>query len=586
MADSLSGDGPQRSRRSRTGCNECRRRHWKCDEAKPSCSFCQTAARACVYSRQISWGGRQFRKSRFGSCLKSGATVLSVAVSGRKFVASCFIPLELSGSRCEEQRSPTEDFVYTCSPQRTAGATVVTNASSRECNKSALYKAQFSSSAEDHVGDLPRSVTAMPISLPPEFESLFDYFVHAMTVSISCHKGIQDEICSVVVPMALEVPYLLSATLALAAAHRQTSGLPAGDCQFEWMKGRSLKQLRLGLDGFSPTENDQILATILLLCMAEVISPTAGASSWRSHLYGAATIFAQADRSSGTSVSNISVFLRRKYRALQAVALACCSKKFEAQILPTASSSDDCFDSSDDIATDIDDLAGYSTDLRPIFEEINNLERTQNDLDHGDGWSCDCRPAPPHFDCNSPLEHKSHVLFDRIRSLMAKKKKKDTPGKQRDGAPGRLPEYISRDLCVLDEAYHHMALLQVFRRGSLSVPASVIDDSRRSILHLLSTLTYQARPCPSVAALPPLFVAGILCSEESDRAKVRDLLKVMWVNYGMGNVRTCRSVLQEWWRRQDETPEDTACPSAFADWLNQQGTVNLELSLSCHVCFY
>lgn len=481
-----------------------------------------------------------------------------------------FLLLELSGSHDEEQRSSAEDFIYTCLPQRTAGAATATVASRQEGVNTAPHRGRPSKSiVGDHVGNLPPSLTARPMSLPQEFQSLFDYFVHSMTVSISCHKGIQDEICSVIVPMALEVPYLLSATLALAAAHRQTSGFGEGDCQLELMKGRSLKQLRLVLDGFNPTESDQVLATILLLCMAEVISPTAGASSWRSHLYGAATLFSRSSSTGGASVSNISGFLRRKYRALQAIALACCSKKFDAQISPISSPSEEVFGGDDDHITEIDDLAGYSTDLRPIFQEINELERNQNDQYRDDGFSCACAPGPPHFDCNSPLEHTSHILFDRIRLLMVEKKK--TSWKDRNGDAGRLPRHICRDLCMLDEAYHHMALLQVFQRGSLSVPVHVIDDSRRSVLRLLSSLTYQASPCPSVAALPPLFVAGILCTEDSDRAQVRSLLKTMWVNYGMGNVRTCRNVLQEWWRQQDERPDETACPWAFADWLNQQG---------------
>ncbi|OAP60921.1 hypothetical protein AYL99_05923 [Fonsecaea erecta] len=336
--------------------------------------------------------------------------------------------------------------------------------------------------------------------------------------------------------MAMQVPHLLSATLALAAAHRRTSGLFEGDCQFELMKGNSLTQLRSALDRFSPTENDNILATTLLLCMAEVISPATSTSSWRSHLYGAATLSAQHGRSSGASVSSISNFLRRKYRALQAVALACSSKRFEGRILTANDDECDAY---------IDDLAGYSTTLLPIFEDINDLERLREDC--VSDFSCDCPPGPPHFDCNSPLEHQSHLLFDRIRDLMAQRKMSWTEGE------GDLPWPVYHDLYLVDEAHHHMALLQVFRRGSLSVPLQMIDDSRRAILDRLSAVTYQSGPCPGVAALPPLFVAGILCTNKSDRDKVRSLLKTMWMHYGMGNVRTCQTVLQKLWKQQDES---------------------------------
>ncbi|KEF55203.1 uncharacterized protein A1O9_08857 [Exophiala aquamarina CBS 119918] len=368
-----------------------------------------------------------------------------------------------------------------------------------------------------------------------EFQPLLDYFVHGMTISISCHKGIQDDICSTIVPMSLRVPHLLSAVLALAAAHRQSSGLAEGDCQFELMKGRSLKQLRSALTQFSPTDNDQILATTLILCMAEVISPTSAVSSWRSHLYGAATLSSQHSTSSGCSQSSTSAFLRRKFQALQAIALACGAQSYDGHILEAATGQCDAH---------IDDLAGYSTNLFPIFQEINNLERTQDFPDPE--FACDSPPGPPHFDCTSPLEHKSHLLFDRIRALMAQRK---LPESQNNGG---LPWVTSHELYLLDEAYHHMALLQVSRRGSLSVPLQVIKDSRQSILACLTAITYQSGPCPGVAALPPLFVAGTLCTNQSDRDMVRGLLKALWMNYGMGNVRSCQTVLQRWWKYQDE----------------------------------
>ena len=74
-------DKPRPSQRSRSGCDECRRRHWKCNEAKPTCAFCQTSNRTCVYSRQLSWGGRAFNKSRFRKCLKSRTVAVAIVAS-------------------------------------------------------------------------------------------------------------------------------------------------------------------------------------------------------------------------------------------------------------------------------------------------------------------------------------------------------------------------------------------------------------------------------------------------------------------------------------------------------------------------
>jgi hypothetical protein len=72
------------TRRSRTGCNECRRRHRKCNEIKPTCAYCDSVGVQCVYGRKFSWGGRPFKKSRFGKCLDAGATTVSIHTSGGK----------------------------------------------------------------------------------------------------------------------------------------------------------------------------------------------------------------------------------------------------------------------------------------------------------------------------------------------------------------------------------------------------------------------------------------------------------------------------------------------------------------------
>jgi hypothetical protein len=62
--------------RSRQGCAECRRRHRRCDEVKPVCGYCKSVGRDCNYTRQLAWGGRPFKKSRFGKCLEAGVQLI------------------------------------------------------------------------------------------------------------------------------------------------------------------------------------------------------------------------------------------------------------------------------------------------------------------------------------------------------------------------------------------------------------------------------------------------------------------------------------------------------------------------------
>lgn len=73
--------GTSKLKRSRNGCNECRRLHRRCDEEKPACLNCREAGKACSYQRPLSWGGRPFRKSTFGYALESGVVEIPIVDS-------------------------------------------------------------------------------------------------------------------------------------------------------------------------------------------------------------------------------------------------------------------------------------------------------------------------------------------------------------------------------------------------------------------------------------------------------------------------------------------------------------------------
>lgn len=109
-------------------------------------------------------------------------------------------------------------------------------------------------------------------------------------------------------------------------------------------------------------------------------------------------------------------------------------------------------------APDLDDLAGFSSHLFPIFRAINNLSTLREDV----GFTCPCPPGPPHLECMSPVMHQSHILFDRVRSLLEERKSRSN-----------LPDQVRLDFELLDEAYHHLAILQIYVHGSLSVPLSL-----------------------------------------------------------------------------------------------------------------
>ncbi|KAF2804799.1 uncharacterized protein BDZ99DRAFT_143349 [Mytilinidion resinicola] len=240
-----------------------------------------------------------------------------------------------------------------------------------------------------------------------------------------------------------------------------------------------------------------MLATTIILCMAEITLSSTGKTSWRMHLQGASALIEKLHHNGNhPSNSTTVIFLARKYQALQAIALACGKSPLDRSFLLVGTGDDQA---------KIDDLAGYSRDLLPVFQGISALDKTLESYESQ--FVCEEAPGSLHFSCNSLLEHKSHLIFDRVRVLMAKRTLPSSV------SYGSLAQCTRKDLFLLDEAYHRMAILQIYLRGSLSVPYHTVEDSRQRILACLYSMTYYASPCPGVAALPPLFVAGCLCSD-------------------------------------------------------------------------
>lgn len=51
-------------KRSRNGCHNCKKQKIKCNEVKPTCSYCLKTGVKCDYSLKLTWGGRPYKKVR------------------------------------------------------------------------------------------------------------------------------------------------------------------------------------------------------------------------------------------------------------------------------------------------------------------------------------------------------------------------------------------------------------------------------------------------------------------------------------------------------------------------------------------
>lgn len=205
---------------------------------------------------------------------------------------------------------------------------------------------------------------------------LLDHFMSCTSLSLSCHPIIQSDFCTVLVPMALETPHLLAALLSFAATHRLALGLPQCQSQLDFLKCVSLQQLQaaLGPQQRQSTQlSDAVVATTLTLCTTDIISGSrTPGSSWRLHLQGTAVIISdhlQHIRDSPEELSPSESLLWRWYLSIETLSLLCGN----LAISPSPSSRTALQMRRIINNNEIDDLAGFSSSLIPVFGDINLL---------------------------------------------------------------------------------------------------------------------------------------------------------------------------------------------------------------------
>lgn len=236
-----------RAKRSRNGCNECRRLHRRCDERKAGCQNCKDVGKSCSYNRTLSWGGRPFSKSPFRVALEGGvgegeiATGDSSGDSGELIIPSSGLVV------CSNAR-PGKSFVYgqvsnPDSPHRP----LLTRDIKR--TPSVLF-----ASSLDHVrqpswscpSGTP-SLLAWVSWLSEHHRLLFDHFSNVTIRIFHDHSVTQFDIRSNLISMAAETNHgfsLLCAILSLSSTHQMNLGLVHDREEIEYWRDMSTGHLR------------------------------------------------------------------------------------------------------------------------------------------------------------------------------------------------------------------------------------------------------------------------------------------------------------------------------------------------------
>jgi hypothetical protein len=381
---------------------------------------------------------------------------------------------------------------------------------------------------ENNSGDwLPLTLKTLP-SLSVTERSLLFHFMHKASHITCCHAKVQKELCELVIPMAVEVPSLMYATLAWAAIHKVALSRKLDEVSdrsrlVASLKTKSIEYLRTELQEPNEGMLDALLATVRTLCQLEIHSGSDGNSVWRLHIKGAKALMTSIKRSNRSTCSR-SRLLCRWYASLESLAA------LTPSTYPSEAGQNDALSKKIPESVYLDDYNGYSTDLSLILGEIGAAaERGQTN-------------TPLTKAC---LEEQADELEQAVHRIM-----------QRDnnhvlvfypGVAEKLSQQDILEYSLCNQAYQHTALIHIQRRlRGLPSNTPAIQHSVKRIIEFVGGIAPAYGLSPAIVLTTPLFTAGCEALGE-DRNMIRGLLARLYDMLRIRNIKLALEVLEEHW---------------------------------------
>ncbi|KAJ9631280.1 hypothetical protein H2204_008222 [Knufia peltigerae] len=398
--------------------------------------------------------------------------------------------------------------------------------------------------------DLAIPMSVDPLSfMAPSDRHLLQYFMYNASRALATHSLVHQEVCEVILPMAVVNQALLHATLALAAIHRNSFMFNAhntlgdnGKDDVAHFTTTSIAHLRRELQKPAGDSLGPKLATIRTLFLCEAISGSPTLRTWRSHFLGAKALFSSMEWERG--IQDIKKdpslpFLRRWYNITEA--LVALTPEGLAEESPDFSGPRSLCGPNDS-QTCIDAYTGCTDDLAGALREIGALARERRRRTKGPGL----RPQLS--------EAEFLRMADRLEMLIQGMITRDRSGTavyNVSGPPGlSVKEFEEFLLC--NEAYQHTALIHIHRQiRLLSSDSPLIQDCVKRIIDCVSRIKPAATLSPLTLLTTPLFTAG--CEARgTDRGKIIVLLKEMYNHLHLPNMKRALEVLEDfWWASAD-----------------------------------
>ncbi|KAG9591980.1 hypothetical protein KCU77_g3772, partial [Aureobasidium melanogenum] len=368
--------------------------------------------------------------------------------------------------------------------------------------------------------------------------SLLDHFINGTSHVISCHSKVQEDVCRVIVPAALQSPTLFYATAALSAIHQKSRlGFDSDDLRQDPLISRLLSNSLFGLQSDllekDVNKSSVLLATIRTLFLCEVHAGGDRPGTWRAHFEGAKALMLDIESWAGYSSKqrdSTRYFLKRWYNMTESF-VALTTDGLASGQLARFGPRTLCGDEEEKVY--LDEYAGFATDLTPIFREIGAAawERRNHSL--------------PTILSEGDLDEEAASLATCIWTRLDEQKLK--PPRFRPGVEEQLSTRQKDDFLACNQIWHHMALIYIYRRISSHLATSPpVQSSVKTILSCVESLTATAGLTPLVVMTTPLFVAGCEAQGE-DRDRVRTLLSNMFDLLHIPNIHRSLEVLESFW---------------------------------------
>lgn len=373
-------------------------------------------------------------------------------------------------------------------------------------------------------------------SLSPEQRSLLHHFINDASQITACHSGMQNNICKMLIPMALQTPSLLYATTALSAIHlqalnNQSESVKTAPDIARYM-ALSLEHFRTELQNPRNQDSDALLATARTLCLAEIHSGAIHPNSWRAHIEGAKALMTTSKN--GRQTDGFRWYLDRWYRSIVSLtALTANGPPIGEGTGGSSAAEVSNVVSQPDSPDYLDDYWGFTVHLSAIFRGIGAAAwRDRQSQESG-----------LIFDGN--VETDAAILESSVHCLMDRGA--DGPPTFYPGVGEGLSAACIGAFMLCNEAFQHSALIQIERRLRRAPTSSpLVQASVKRILDCTMQIGPSAGLSPWVMLTTPLFIAGCEAQGE-DRDTVRHLLASLYDTIRVPNVLQSLKFLEQYW---------------------------------------